>query len=105
MLLKFIIIGAALFVAYKLFFNDFKRKQKSNKEESGKERASKMAAGELVKDPVCGDYVSVEDSVTVKDGEKVHHFCSYECRDKFLKQLEQGGREIPQTTKTGDEEE
>ena len=31
----------------------------------------------------------------VRDGEKVHRFCSYECRDKFLQRLEEGGRELP----------
>lgn len=94
-IMKLLIIGVALFAAYKLFFNDFKRKKQGKSEEDGKERARRMAAGELIKDPVCGDYVSVDDSVTVRDGDKIYHFCSYECRDKFLKQLEQGGREIP----------
>ena len=42
----------------------------------------------MVKDPVCGSYVSVDDSVKVRDGAQTRHFCSYECRDKYLKQLE-----------------
>ncbi|MDL2306471.1 transcriptional regulator [Desulfovibrio sp. OttesenSCG-928-C06] len=104
-MLRFIIIGLAIFVAYKLFFNDLKRKKQGDKEASAKEQARKKESGELIKDPVCGSYVSIDDSVTVKDGDKIYHFCSYECRDKYLKQLEQGGREIPRTNSENDEEE
>ena len=50
---------------------------------------------EMVKDPECGAYVAVDGSISVRDGEKVHRFCSYECRDKFLQRLEEGGRELP----------
>ena len=55
----------------------------------------KIAAGEMIKDPECGTYVSAEGNISVRDGEIVHHFCSYECRDKFLQRLEEGGRELP----------
>ena len=102
-MLKFVIIALAIFVAYKLFSNDFLRKRQDEEKKRGKEEEKKAASGELVKDPICGAYVAVDDSVSVKDGEKVYRFCSYECRDKFLKQLEQGGREIPAKTKEEDE--
>ena len=51
-----------------------------------------MASGEMVKDPVCGAYVEKDSSLTVRNGEVVHHFCSYECREKYLKQLEEQGK-------------
>ena len=54
----------------------------------------KVASGEMVKDPVCGAYVSLDDSITVRDGERRYHFCSYECRDKFIKSLTDGSRVI-----------
>lgn len=84
MLLKFIIIGAALFFVYKLFMGD-KKKKAMQQEESMKQ---KVASGEMVKDPACGTYVDKDSSIRVREGEKVHVFCSYECRDKFLKQLQ-----------------
>ena len=56
-----------------------------NKTEDTKQ---KVAAGEMVKDPICGTYVERDGNIRVKEGEKVHIFCSYECRDKYLKQLE-----------------
>ncbi|MDR2891952.1 MAG: transcriptional regulator [Deltaproteobacteria bacterium] len=94
-MLKFAIIALAIFVAYKLFSNDFLRKRKDEEKKQGQEQEKKVASGELVKDPICGVYVALDDSVSVKDGDHVYRFCSYECRDKFLMQLEQGGREIP----------
>ena len=42
----------------------------------------------MVKDPICGTYVEKDGSIRVREGEKVHVFCSYECRDKYLKQIE-----------------
>lgn len=83
-MLKFIVIGVALFLVYKLFMGDKKKKEMSK----AKETKQKVAAGEMVKDPICGTYVEHDGMIRVKEGEKVHVFCSYECRDKFLKQIE-----------------
>lgn len=83
-MLKFIVIGVALFIIYKLFTGD--KKQKEIKEEQSK--AQMAETGEMVKDPVCGTYVPTDSDIRVKQGDKVHCFCSYECRDEFLKKLE-----------------
>lgn len=83
-MLKFIVIGVALFLVYKLFMGDKKKKEMDNE----KVMKSKIAAGEMVKDPICGTYIERDGSIRVKEGESVHVFCSYECRDKYLKQLE-----------------
>jgi len=83
-MLKFIVIGVALFLMYKLFMGDKKKRQMSKTQET----KQKVAAGEMVKDPICGTYVEKDGSIRVKEGEKVHVFCSYECRDIFLKQIE-----------------
>jgi YHS domain-containing protein len=38
----------------------------------------------LRQDPVCGTYVAIDSSLkTIKNGEVIH-FCSPECRDKYL---------------------
>ncbi len=86
-MLKFIILIVAGFILYKLFTNDSKRKAKNSKKETERLKAT----GELVRDPVCGTYVSVNSDIRVREGETVHRFCSYECRDTFLKQLEEKG--------------
>jgi hypothetical protein len=94
-MVKWLILILAGYVLYRLFANDFIKKKKDNKEESAAEMERKVAAGEMVKDPECGAYVAVDGSVSVRDGEKIYRFCSYECRDKFLQRLEEGGRELP----------
>lgn len=98
-MVKFLVIGLGIFIVYKLVANDFLHKKTQNTAQDQKVRDKKVAAGELVKDPACGTYVSIDESITVRDGENIHHFCSYECRDKFLKELQEGGRELPEGLK------
>ena len=83
-MLKFIVIGVALFLVYKLFMGDKKKKEMNEKQTI----KNKVASGDMVKDPACGTYVDKEGSIRVREGDKVHVFCSYECRDKFLKQIQ-----------------
>ena len=90
-MLKFVIILAVIYIGYKMFANDFLRKRKQDEKEQKEETDRKIAAGEMVKDPECGVYVALDDSVSVKDGNRTWYFCSYECRDKFLKKID-GGR-------------
>ncbi len=92
---KWLILILAVYALYRLFANDVLKKKKENNEENAAEMERKIAAGEMIKDPECGTYVSAEGNISVRDGEIVHHFCSYECRDKFLQRLEEGGRELP----------
>ncbi|MCR4666665.1 MAG: transcriptional regulator [Desulfovibrio sp.] len=102
-MLKFLILGLAIYVLYRLFKNDFLKKQEKDRKEEEKDRAEKIAHGEMVKDPECGSYVSKDCGITVRDGETVHYFCSYECRDKFLARLEEGGRTLPPRDRAEDE--
>lgn len=83
---KFVIFAVAAFILWKMFAGDMKRR----KEEAKKHQETLIAKGEMVKDPICGSYVSLDDSVRVNKDGKVLHFCSYECRDAYLKQIEQG---------------
>jgi YHS domain-containing protein len=43
--------------------------------------------GELKKDPVCGTYISAATSIQEKVGGQTFHFCSPECRDKYVASL------------------
>ncbi len=80
---KFIIIAVVLFILYKLLINDRRKQQDSRLKENEKLAAS----GIMVKDPVCGTYVDKKSDVRVKNKDEVHYFCSYDCRDKYLKRL------------------
>lgn len=96
---KFIILALALYCLYKLISSDFLKKQKKSEAEDKEEMERKIKCGELVKDPECGAYVDVENSISVKDGDKINYFCSYECRDKFLKKLETANKSINEAKK------
>ncbi|MBU1003103.1 MAG: transcriptional regulator [Proteobacteria bacterium] len=88
-MLKFIVIGVALFFLFKLFKGDTRKKDKF----SDKDRDRLIASGEMVKDPICGTYVDKSADIRVKDETGVHCFCSFECRDKYLKRLAPGTEE------------
>ncbi len=93
-MLKWVILAIACYFLYRLFANDLKRK--FAKKDDPVEMETKVAQGEMVKDPECGAYIDVDSGITVKDGEVIHRFCSYDCRDAFLKKLENGGRVLPE---------
>ena len=63
--------------------NDRKKKV----EDTEKEKENLVATGEMVRDPVCGAYIDADSTITVREGDKVHRFCSYDCRDSFLKSI------------------
>jgi YHS domain-containing protein len=84
-MLKLVIFAAAGFILYKLIMGDQKKKN-LNRE---KKKQDLIDSGEMVKDPICGTYVSTETGIRVKDDDQVHYFCSYQCRDAFLKNKEE----------------
>ena len=43
--------------------------------------------GELKKDPVCSTYISAATSIKETVGGETFHFCSKECRDKYVASL------------------
>jgi len=82
---KLLILAICAFVVWKLFAGD--KRFKETKEKENKENL--VASGEMVKDPVCGAYVSKNSDIRVRQGDTVLNFCSYECREKYLKRLEE----------------
>lgn len=83
-MIRWLIIALAIFLLFKLFTGDKRVKEAKGK----KQEENLVASGEMVKDPMCGTFVEKDGPIRIRSGETVHSFCSYECRDKFLKQLE-----------------
>ena len=81
---RWLILLVAAFILYKLFMGDRGRK----KEQEAETKKRMAATGDMVKDPVCGTYVPADADIRARDGDKVYAFCSYECRDKFVKRIE-----------------
>lgn len=89
-MIKWVVILVCAWALFKLFTNDNKKKTENKQATMEKD----VAAGDMVKDPICGSFVSKDQQIRVRDGETVHYFCSYDCRDTFLKQLEEGSAQI-----------
>lgn len=77
---KFLILIIAGAIIYFLFKGDQKKRQMNGK----KSPQQVQPSGDMVKDPVCGAFVKVDSEIRVREGDTLHRFCSYECRDKFL---------------------
>lgn len=78
---KLIILFIVGYIAYKLCIGSTKKGFNEDGQASGKGMAS-----DLIKDPICGVYVDKESALKIKDSSGMHYFCSYDCRDKYLKQ-------------------
>ncbi|OBQ45839.1 transcriptional regulator [Halodesulfovibrio spirochaetisodalis] len=89
-MIKWVVLLVCGWLLFKLVTNDSKKKA----DKKQKDMEKKVATGDMVKDPVCGAFVSLDEEIRVRDGETIHRFCSYECRDKFLARLEDSGRAI-----------
>lgn len=83
-MMKWILIAAAIAVIYWIIKSS--RKKALDKGAKAKPEQATAATGVLVRDPVCGTYVSKDSDIRVKDNEAVHCFCSYACRDKYIEQ-------------------
>lgn len=94
-MIKLLLAAAAIYLAYRLFANDFKKFRAKQMETKKKEDAEKMECGEMRQDPECGTFVAIDDSISVRDGDNLYYFCSYECRDKFLKKLAEARGTLP----------
>ncbi|HKV24683.1 MAG TPA: hypothetical protein VJN93_08845 [Candidatus Acidoferrum sp.] len=57
---------------------------------ANEEGKSPMAGRRLVRDPVCGMHVAEELAIPLSEGGEMVHFCSEECREKYL----QGARRM-----------
>lgn len=93
-MIRLILVCVAIYILYKLISNDWFKKLRKRDEEAKADIERKAAAGEMAKDPECGVYVPVDQSITVKDGDQIYYFCSYDCRDKFLRRLEAGRKTL-----------
>ncbi len=85
MIFKILIFVAVAYALYRLFMND----RKKNEEKVQNDEARKVADGTLVRDPICGVYVDKESSFSVRNGDTVEHFCSHECREKYIQQVQE----------------
>jgi YHS domain-containing protein len=79
-MVRLVIFFFLLIVLYKLVSGLIKGLSNSERQEvpAGKSTA------ELVQDPQCGAYILPAQGVATRMGDQTYHFCSKDCRDKFL---------------------
>ncbi len=84
MIARLLLIGILIYTGAKAFLwlRRFLRSLPHRREV----RISRDAVGvnEMVRDPVCGVYVTDRESVTAVVNGREFHFCSAECRRKFI---------------------
>jgi YHS domain-containing protein len=93
-LTKLLLLAICAFVVWKLFAGDKRYKQSKENDKAQENKEQLIASGELVKDPVCGAYVSKNSDIRVRHGDVLLNFCSYECREKYLQRI-QGQQSAP----------
>ena len=96
---KWLLIALVVYGAYRMFMND----RKKNADDEKKRTEQRVIDGELVKDPECGAYIDADSNITVRNGETVYHFCSYDCRDKFLAKIKALNATEEKKTEAGSE--
>jgi YHS domain-containing protein len=67
---------------YNLLRNLVKKSASSHRSEEPVERQT----AEMVMDPQCGTYVLPAQGVAARVNGRTYHFCSEECRDKFIRE-------------------
>ncbi len=80
---KLIIFLIAVAILYYLFKNDQKRRV----EEVAEGDSPPPEGEDMVLDPQCKTYVSKLEAFRVREGDRIHYFCSPECRDRYIARL------------------
>ena len=81
-MLRFILLALLLLVVARLFWRLVDSILEAARGTPGRSRAQSEAV-KLVKDPVCGTFVTPRAALSVTTGGSTHYFCSEECRSKF----------------------
>jgi YHS domain-containing protein len=69
-----------------IFLKGFAQAMKASSNAPGGPRQSNQVplTGELKKDPVCGTYIAAASSIKETVAGQTIHFCSAQCRDKYV---------------------
>lgn len=82
-MIRLLIFAALFYFCYRLLKGPIGSMLKDKLKPSDEEDSS-LADAELIKDPQCGAYFMKQKGIEARVEGKTLHFCSRECRDKFL---------------------
>lgn len=79
MIMKIVVLAVILAGIYFFFKIKDKKQEFNNSNEETK-------AVEMKKDVVCGSYIEETTKYKVKLNDKIYHFCSEDCKNKFIEE-------------------
>ena len=85
MIIRFAVICLVIYVAYRVA-----RRLLSRPSPRVDRRDADRIDDVMVKDPQCGVYFPLRDGVTLKRPDQELHFCSRECRDRYVRSEQSG---------------
>ena len=83
---RWLLLALGGYIIYRMFKNDIKAKLEGREPDEPRRRK----AEDMTRDPICGTFVDMAESITVRNGEKIYYFCDYDCRDEFLQRMQDG---------------
>jgi YHS domain-containing protein len=83
--IRWIIVAAVIYLVYRFFLV---KKPKATVEEGGVHQVPQEDV--MVQDPWCKTFLPRGQALEMRSGEQVIHFCSPECRDRFLEAQKKG---------------
>jgi len=86
-ILRFLFWVVVLSWSISLFKRLFRGPQQGEPRQNGAAQpTTEVASKRLVRDPVCGMHVAEELAIAARTGNEMVHFCSTECRDRYLRE-------------------
>jgi YHS domain-containing protein len=84
-----LVLSWGIWLLKRLFNSQVQTQAKHRQTAEGEVRNSAQLSGRrLVRDPQCGMHVAEELALPVRMGNELIHFCSMECRDRYLQQTQ-----------------
>lgn len=84
MILRIILIGLLIYVLFKVTSLAIRSFRTQSFEKPDQVPLSERKVSEMVRDPVCGLYITPNEALSVMDKGRTIHFCSAECRGKYI---------------------
>lgn len=83
-MLQLIVLAAVVYFVYKWLLQERRPRRGAAPPAPPPPPAGRVE--EMVQDPACGTWVPLSQALSARRGNETLHFCSPECRDKYLKE-------------------
>jgi YHS domain-containing protein len=83
LIIRIILFGLLLYVGIKVISRVISLLGSASADKQGSSAERGLDANDMVRDPVCGMYVSARDALTVQRRGGTLYFCSEECRRRY----------------------